>query len=109
MTIPEGLYGYVTLEGITVFDGELQADGSLEATGVPTDLTLASTDKKLDNGIAKRTVTTSTYYSKIEDTKKLMTWTKVADGKALVLVFHYRVDTTHLVANTPIPLKTKLN
>lgn len=107
MTIPEGLYGYVTLEGITVFDGELQADGSLEATGVPTDLTLASTDKKLDNGIAKRTVTTSTYYSKIEDTKKLMTWTKVADGKALVLVFHYRVDTTHLVANNTYTFKNK--
>lgn len=105
MTIPEGLYGYVTLEGITVFDGELQADGSLEATGVPTDLTLASTDKKLDNGIAKRTVTTSTYYSKIEDTKKLMTWTKVADGKALVLVFHYRVDTKNLVANKTFTFK----
>lgn len=107
MTIPEGLYGYVTLEGITVFDGELQADGSLEATGVPTDLTLASTDKKLDNDIAKKTVTTSTYYSKIEDTKKLMTWTKVADGKALVLVFHYRVDTTHLVANNTYTFKNK--
>lgn len=107
MTIPEGLYGYVTLEGITVFDGELQADGSLEAAGVPTDLTLVSTVKDLSDSIAKKTVTTDTYYSKIEEDKKLTTWTKVADGKALVLVFHYRVDTTHLVANNTYTFKNK--
>lgn len=105
MTIPEGLYGYVTLEGITVFDGELQADGSLEAAGVPTDLTLVSTVKDLSDSIAKKTVTTDTYYSKIKEDKKLTTWTKVADGKALVLVFHYRVDTTNLVANKTYTFK----
>ncbi|MSC45306.1 SpaA isopeptide-forming pilin-related protein [Faecalibacterium prausnitzii] len=107
MTIPEGLYGYVTLEGITVFDGELQADGSLEAAGVPTDLTLVSTVKDLSDSIAKKTVTTDTYYSKIKEDKKLTTWTKVADGKALVLVFHYRVDTTNLVANKTYTFKNK--
>lgn len=109
MTIPEGLYGYVTLEGITVFDGELQADGSLEAAGVPTDLTLVSTVKDLGDSIAKKTVTTDTYYSKIKEDKKLTTWTKVADGKALVLVFHYRVDTTHLVANNTYTFQNKVN
>lgn len=109
MTIPEGLYGYVTLEGITVFDGELQADGSLEAAGVPTDLTLVSTVKDLSDSIAKKTVTTDTYYSKIKEDKKLTTWTKVADGKALVLVFHYRVDTTHLVANNTYTFQNKVN
>lgn len=109
MTIPEGLYGYVTLEGITVFDGELQADGSLEAAGVPTDLTLVSTVKDLSDSIAKKTVTTDTYYSKIEEDKKLTTWTKVADGKALVLVFHYRVDTTHLVANNTYTFQNKVD
>lgn len=105
MTIPEGLYGYVTLEGITVFDGELQADGSLEAAGVPTDLTLVSTVKDLSDSIAKKTVTTDTYYSKIKEDKKLTTWTKVPDGKALVLVFHYRVDTKNLVANKTFTFK----
>ena len=109
MTIPEGLYGYVTLEGITVFDGELQADGSLEAAGVPTDLTLVSTVKDLSDSIAKKTVTTDTYYSKIKEDKELTTWTKVADGKALVLVFHYRVDTTHLVANNTYTFQNKVN
>lgn len=109
MTIPEGLYGYVTLEGITVFDGELQADGSLEATGVPTDLTLVSTVKDLSDSIAKKTVTTDTYYSKIKEDKKLTTWTKVPDGKALVLVFHYRVDTKIWSLTKPSPLKTPLN
>ena len=109
MTIPEGLYGYVTLEGITVFDGELQADGSLEAAGVPTDLTLVSTVKDLSDSIAKKTVTTDTYYSKIKEDKKLTTWTKVADGKALVLVFHYRVDTTHLVANNTYTFQNKVD
>lgn len=105
MIIPEGLYGYVTLEGITVFDGELQADGSLEAAGVPTDLTLVSTVKDLSDSIAKKTVTTDTYYSKIKEDKKLTTWTKVPDGKALVLVFHYRVDTKNLVANKTFTFK----
>ena len=109
MTIPEGLYGKVTLEGITVFDGELQADGSLEAAGVPTDLTLASTNKNLDDSVAKNTVDTNTYYSKIKDDKKLTTWTKVADGTALVLVFHYRVDTTNLVANNTYTFQNKVD
>lgn len=97
MTIPEGLYDKVTLEGISVFDGELQADGSLEAAGVPTDLTLASN---------KNAITQETYYSKFSsDKKQIKTWTKVPDGKALVLVFHYRVDTTNLVANKTFTFK----
>lgn len=99
MTIPQGLHDRVTLEGISVFGGELQADGSLEATGAPTDLTLAS---------SKDTITQATYYSESSNKgKQLNTWTKVADGKALVLVFHYRVDTTHLVANNTYTFKNK--
>lgn len=106
MTIPEGLYGYVTLEGITVFDGELQADGSLEATGVPTELVRTSTSADLSENQAKDTVTTETYYSKFSSDKtQIKTWTKVADGKALVLVFHYRVDTKNLVANKTFTFK----
>ena len=97
MTIPQGLHDRVTLEGISVFDGELQADGSLEAAGVPTDLTLASN---------KNAITQETYYSKFsDDNKQIKTWTKVPDGKALVLVFHYRVDTTNLVANKTYTFK----
>lgn len=106
MTIPDGLKDRVTLEGITVFDGELQADGSLEATGVPTELARTSTSEKLDDDVAKETVTQSTYYSKFSrDNKQIKTWTKVPDGKALVLVFHYRVDTTNLVANKTYTFK----
>lgn len=97
MTIPQGLHDRVTLEGISVFDGELQADGSLEAAGVPTDLTLASN---------KNAITQEIYYSKFsDDNKQIKTWTKVPDGKALVLVFHYRVDTTNLVANKTYTFK----
>ena len=106
MTIPQGLYDKVTLEGISVFGGELQADGSLEATGVPTELARTSTSEKLDDDVAKETVTQSTYYSKFSsDKKQIKTWTKVPDGKALVLVFHYRVDTTNLVANKTYTFK----
>lgn len=106
MTIPEGLYDKVTLEGISVFDGELQADGSLEATGAPTELVRTSTSDDLSENEAKATVTQDTYYSKFSSNKKqIRTWTKVADGKALVLVFHYRVDTTNLVANKNFTFK----
>lgn len=106
MTIPEGLYDKVTLEGISVFDGELQADGSLEATGAPTELARTSTSDDLSEDHAKETVTTETYYSKFSsDKKQIKTWTKVPDGKALVLVFHYRVDTKNLVANKTFTFK----
>lgn len=106
MTIPEGLYDKVTLEGISVFDGELQADGSLEATGAPTELVRTSTSADLSENQAKDTVTTETYYSKFSSDKtQIKTWTKVADGKALVLVFHYRVDTKNLVANKTFTFK----
>lgn len=106
MTIPQGLHDRVTLEGISVFDGELQADGSLEATGTPTELARTSTSDDLKEDQAKATVTQSTYYSKFsDDNKQIKTWTKVPDGKALVLVFHYRVDTTNLVANKTYTFK----
>ena len=89
MTIPEGLYGYVTLEGITVFDGELQADGTLEATTWRADLTC----------VAGNNVDTSTYYFKYssDNSHQLKAWTKVPDSTPLVLVFHYRVNTEGLV------------
>lgn len=106
MTIPVGLYDKVTLEGISVFDGELQADGSLEATGAPTELVRTSTSDNLKEDQAKETVTQDTYYSKFSSDKtQIKTWTKVPDGKALVLVFHYRVDTTNLVANKTFTFK----
>ena len=106
MTIPQGLHDRVTLEGISVFDGELQADGSLEATGAPTELVRTSTSADLSENQAKDTVTTETYYSKFSsDNKQIKTWTKVPDGKALVLVFHYRVDAKNLVANKTFTFK----
>lgn len=106
MTIPQGLHDRVTLEGISVFDGELQADGSLEATGAATELVRTSTSADLSENQAKDTVTTETYYSKFSsDNKQIKTWTKVPDGKALVLVFHYRVDAKNLVANKTFTFK----
>ena len=106
MTIPVGLYDKVTLEGISVFDGELQADGSLEATGAPTELVRTSTSADLSENQAKDTVTQDTYYSKFSSDKtQIKTWTKVPDGTALVLVFHYRVDTKNLVANKTFTFK----
>lgn len=102
MNIPDGLQGKVTLEGISVFDGELQADGSLEATNLRTELTRLSGDYDDD----KAPVTQETYYSKTnKDSKQIKAWTKVPDGTALVLVFHYRVDTNNLVANTTFTFK----
>lgn len=97
MTIPEGLYGYVTLEGITVFDGELQADGSLEATTWRADLTCVA--GKFDDDAAGNNVDTSTYYSKYSSNSshQLKAWTMVPDSTPLVLVFHYRVNTEGLV------------
>ena len=102
MNIPDGLQGKVTLEGISVFDGELQADGSLEATNLRTELTRLSGNYDDD----KAPVTTSTYYSKTnKDSNQIKAWTMVPDGTALVLVFHYRVDTNNLVANTTFTFK----
>ena len=102
MNIPDGLQGKVTLEGISVFDGELQADGSLEATNLRTELTCLSGTYDDD----KAPVTTSTYYSKTnKDSNQIKAWTMVPDGTALVLVFHYRVDTNNLVANTTFTFK----
>ena len=102
MNIPDGLQGKVTLEGISVFDGELQADGSLEATNLRTELTRLSGDYDDD----KAPVTKETYYSKTnKDSNQIKAWTKVPDGTALVLVFHYRVDTNNLVANTTFTFK----
>lgn len=102
MNIPDGLQGKVTLEGISVFDGELQADGSLEATNLRTELTRLSGDYDDD----KAPVTQETYYSKTsKDSKQIKAWTEVPDGTALVLVFHYRVDTNNLVANTTFTFK----
>lgn len=102
MNIPDGLQGKVTLEGISVFDGELQADGSLEATNLRTELTRLPGDYDDD----KAPVTKETYYSKTnKDSNQIKAWTKVPDGTALVLVFHYRVDTNNLVANTTFTFK----
>ena len=97
MTIPEGLYDKVTLEGISVFDANLQADGTLEATTWRADLTCVA--GKFDDDAAGNNVDTSTYYSKYSSNSshQLKAWTMVPDSTPLVLVFHYRVNTEGLV------------
>ena len=95
MTVPSDLWAdgsstkRVTLEGISVFDAKLQADGTLEATTWRADLTC----------VAENNVDTSTYYFKYSSNSshQLKAWTKVPDSTPLVLVFHYRVNTEGLV------------
>lgn len=95
MTVPSDLWAdgsgnkRVTLEGISVFDAKLQADGTLEATTWRADLTC----------VAGNNVDTSTYYFKYssDNSHQLKAWTKVPDSTPLVLVFHYRVNTEGLV------------
>lgn len=95
MTVPSDLWAdgsgtkRVTLEGISVFDANLQADGTLEATTWRADLTC----------VAENNVDTSTYYFKYSSNSshQLKAWTKVPDSTPLVLVFHYRVNTEGLV------------
>lgn len=95
MTVPSDLWAdgsdnkRVTLEGISVFDAKLQADGTLEATTWRADLTC----------VAGNNVDTSTYYFKYssDNSHQLKAWTKVPDSIPLVLVFHYRVNTEGLV------------
>ena len=94
MTVPSDLWAdgsgtkRVTLEGISVFDAKLQADGTLEATTWRADLTC----------VAGNNVDTSTYYFKYssDNSHQLKAWTKVPDSTPLVLIFHYRVNTEGL-------------
>lgn len=103
MTVPSDLWAdgsgtkRVTLEGISVFDAKLQADGTLEATTWRADLTCVA--GKFDDDAAGNNVDTSTYYSKYSSNSshQLKAWTKVPDSTPLVLVFHYRVNTEGLV------------
>ena len=104
MSVPDGLYSKdgttsdrVTLAGVSVFEGELQADGSLEATTFLKDL--APIEGDYDSSSAPNNVTENTYYTKRnKDRNQIQVWTKVPDGKALVLVFHYTVNTKNLPA-----------
>lgn len=103
MTVPSNLWAdgsgtkRVTLEGISVFDANLQADGTLEATTWRADLTCVA--GKFDDDAAGNNVDTSTYYSKYSSNSshQLKAWTMVPDSTPLVLVFHYRVNTEGLV------------
>ena len=103
MTVPSDLWAdgsgtkRVTLEGISVFDAKLQADGTLEATTWRADLTCVA--GKFDDDAAGNNVDTSTYYSKYSSNSshQLKAWTMVPDSSPLVLVFHYRVNTEGLV------------
>lgn len=103
MTVPSDLWAdgsgtkRVTLEGISVFDAKLQADGTLEATTWRADLTCVA--GKFDDDAAGNNVDTSTYYSKYSSNSshQLKAWTMVPDSTPLVLVFHYRVNTKGLV------------
>ena len=102
MSVPDGLYSKngttsdrVTLAGVSVFEGELQADGSLEATTFLKDLDPIEGD--YDSSSAPKNVTEDTYYTKRNKNRdQIQVWTKVPDGTALVLVFHYTVNTKNL-------------
>ena len=76
------LDGYVSLEDITVFEAERQEDGSLVATNPIGDgLQRVNSHSEID---------TSHYYTKPNsDISTIEFWTKVPDGKPLVLVVSY--------------------
>ena len=83
LKIPDGLKkGYVSLEDITVFEAERQEDGSLVATNPIGD--------GLQRVNSKSEIDTSHYYPKPNsDVSQIEFWTKVPDGKPLVLVVSY--------------------
>ena len=76
------LDGFVSLESITVFEAERQEDGSLVATNPIGDgLQRVNSQSEID---------TSHYYTKPNsDVSQIEFWTKVPDGKPLVLVVNY--------------------
>ena len=75
--------GFVSLEGITVFEAERQEDGSLLAT-----TPIGNGDlQRVDN---RDSIDASHYYTKSNrDISTIEFWTKVPDGKPLVLVVSY--------------------
>ena len=77
------LDGFVSLESITVFEAERQEDGSLLAT-----TPIGAGDlQRVDN---KDSIDASHYYTKSnQDISTIEFWTKVPDGKPLVLVVSY--------------------
>lgn len=76
------LDGYVSLEDITVFEAERQEDGSLVATNP-----IGDGLQRVDSQSA---IDTSHYYTKPNsDISTIEFWTKVPDGKPLVLVVSY--------------------
>ena len=83
LKIPDGLKkGYVSLEDITVFEAERQEDGSLVATNPIGD--------GLQRVNSKSEIDTSHYYTeRNKDVSRIEFWTKVPDGKPLVLVVSY--------------------
>ena len=76
------LDGFVSLESITVFEAERQEDGSLVATNPIGD--------GLQRVNSKSEIDTSHYYTESnKDVSQIEFWTKVPDGKPLVLVVSY--------------------
>lgn len=77
------LDGYVSLEDITVFEAERQEDGSLLAT-----TPIGNGDlQRVDN---RDSIDASHYYTESNsDISTIEFWTKVPDGKPLVLVVSY--------------------
>ncbi len=78
-----GRAGFVSLEGITVFRGERQSDGSLIAGACLRALSKAASQNAAD---------LSSYYTKFDSDKShLLFYTKVEDSTPLVLVAQYSV------------------
>lgn len=90
---------YLWLEGISVYKGEF-VNGEYVPTTFLRELIPVSVDyndNEFDN-VNTTAVSTTQYFAKYnKDFNQVKVWTKVPDSTPLVLVFHYTVDTSHVI------------
>ena len=103
MKFPKALSGdtglqYFWLEGISVYEGKLM-NGEYVPTTFLRELTPISDAPDDITDVNTTIVSTTKYYAKYNTSfTQVKVWTKVPDSTPLVLVFHYTVDTSHVIS-----------
>ena len=95
---------YLWLEGISVYKGEV-VNGEYVPTEFLRELIPVSGkyDDKYFNDVNTDIVSPEKYYAKYGNNyRQVKVWTKVPDATPLVLVFHYTVDTSHVLSKKPL-------
>lgn len=93
---------YLWLEGISVYKGEF-VNGEYVPTTFLRELTPVSGKYDDITDVNTKIVSTTEYYAKYDTSfTQVKTWTKVPDATPLVLVFHYTVDTSHVLSTKPL-------